>query len=151
MVDFICDLDGTVADCSHRMHWITTKPRNFKAFYSGIPYDRPIPHVINVVRNLIEWDNRVVFCTGRSIEYVDATTKWINDHILYGISMEYDIFMREKQDFRPDNIVKEELLSEIKEAGYNPVFAFEDRSRVRDMWIRNGIFVFDVSQGKGDF
>ena len=31
-MDVICDIDGTVADCSHRLHWIQSKPKNWKAF-----------------------------------------------------------------------------------------------------------------------
>ena len=61
------------------------------------------------------------------------------------------LYMRADGDYRPDSLVKQELLDKIKKEGYNPTVAFDDRPRVIEMWRKNGIFVFDVNNGRGDF
>ena len=38
----IVDLDGTVADLSHRLHHINGKHRNWDAFFAGVDKDTPI-------------------------------------------------------------------------------------------------------------
>lgn len=146
-MDILSDLDGTVANCSHRLHWIKNKPKNWKAFFTGIAFDMPIMPVIDIIKKLTVNNNRIIFCTGRPEDYRAESEKWINQHVM----TDYKLYMRPFKDSRPDYIVKEELLSQMRIDGYNPLIAFEDRSSVRDMWIRNGIFVFDVSQGNGDF
>ena len=55
--------------------------------------------------------------------------------------------MRKAGDYRPDAKVKEELLTQVKADGYEPILAFEDRERVVDMWRRNGIQCCQVAPG----
>jgi hypothetical protein len=58
--------------------------------------------------------------------------------------------MRKCGDHRDDAIVKGELADEIEKN--HKIFAVvDDRRRVIEEWLRRGYFVFDVSQGKGDF
>lgn len=153
-MDIIVDIDGTVADCSHRLHWIQSKPKNWKAFYAGIEHDKPILHTLEVIRCLAmaedSYDllNRIVFCTGRSEEYRNVTRTWL---VKNGGSWVLDcpLYMRSEGDHRPDYVVKEELLAKIQADGYYPKLAFEDRQQVVDMWRRNGIICYHVA--KGDF
>jgi hypothetical protein len=58
--------------------------------------------------------------------------------------------MRAAGDFRPDDEIKSELADEVEKT-YKILGVFDDRKRVVDMWIKRGIFVFDVAQGSGDF
>ena len=145
-MSFIVDVDGTVADCSHRLHWIKSKPKNWKAFYAGIEHDKPIAPVVAMVRTLDEGCN-IVFCSGRPEDYRDATQKWLDTHV--GVIA--PLYMRPKGDYRSDDLVKLELLERIRTDGYDPRVAFDDRKRVKKMWVEQGIFVFDVNQTDTEF
>jgi hypothetical protein len=148
-VDILCDIDGTVADCSHRLHWIKNKPKNWKAFFGGVKWDTPIEPTIRVIKELLYSGNQIIYCSGRPDSTRDDTTKWLTDQGL--LSWSTPLYMRSTGDYRADEIVKEELLTRIKQDGFKPEAVFDDRQRVIEMWRRNGLFVFDVSQGKGDF
>ena len=49
------------------------------------------------------------------------------------------LFLRADGDFRGDDDVKEELLGKIREAGFDPKVAFDDRQKVVDRWRKIGI------------
>lgn len=50
-MDIIFDIDGTLADCSHRLHWIQSKPKNWNAFFAGMA--APEEDLVVVVNHLI--------------------------------------------------------------------------------------------------
>ena len=144
----VMDLDGTLCDVSCRRQYVATKPRNWNAWNAGIINDRPIPQVLEVLHALKD-RFPIFFVSGRSDDYRDVTLKWFEK---YGI-MEHDyngLLMRKYEDHRDDAIVKGELADQI-EKDYKIFAVFDDRKKVIDMWINRGVFVFDVSQGKGDF
>jgi predicted secreted acid phosphatase len=144
----VVDLDGTLCDVSRRRQYVATKPRNWNAWNAGIINDRPIPQVLEVL-NALKDRFPIFFVSGRSDDYRDVTLKWFEK---YGI-MEHDyngLLMRKCGDHRDDAIVKGELADQI-ENDYKIFAVFDDRKMVIDMWVNRGIFVFDVSQGKGNF
>lgn len=148
-LDCICfDLDGTLCDVRHRRQYVATKPRNWDAWNAGIINDKPVPQVLEVF-NALKDRFPIFFVSGRSDDYRDVTVQWLEKH---GIT-EYDyngLLMRKYKDHRDDAIVKSEIADQI-EKNYKIFAVFDDRKRVVDMWIKRGIFVFDVGQGKGDF
>ena len=144
----VVDIDGTICDVKHRRQYVATKPRNWEAWNAGIINDRPIPQVLEVF-NALKDRFPIFFVSGRSDDYRDVTLKWFEK---YGI-MEHDyngLLMRKYEDHRDDAIVKGELADQI-EKDYKIFAVFDDRKRVIDMWVNRGVFVFDVSQGKGNF
>lgn len=156
-----CDIDGTVADLSHRRAFLQSHPKNYPAFEKGIPMDAPIPHVIDAVRRLYAAGWTVVMCSGRSEKTKQATVDWLNKH---GVPF-HAIYMRAayeideggfvkiarsgnpKPDHRKDSIVKYELLMKARDAGYEPDVVFDDRNQVVEMWRENGIPVVQVAEG----
>ena len=143
----LVDIDGTCADLEHRRPWIQSNPKNWKAFYATVEDDIPIQPVIDIVVSLWHsgWD--IVFCSGREEIYREKTEKWLRHHVI----PPKNLYMRKKGDYRDDAVIKIELLQQIRADGFNPLIAFDDRKRVCEAWIANGIHVFDVAQGKGDF
>lgn len=155
------DIDGTVADLSHRRVYLQSHPKNYPAFEKGIPLDAPIPHIIEAVRALYSAGWTVVMCSGRSENTRGATEAWLEKH---GVPY-HALFMRKafevnadgspviarsgkpKPDHRRDNIVKAELLAEARAAGYDPDIVFDDRNQVVEMWRANGIPVVQVAEG----
>jgi len=144
----VFDLDGTLCDVRHRRQYVATKPRNWNAWNAGIVNDTPIPQVLEVF-NALKDRFPIFFVSGRSDDYRDVTIQWLEK---YGITeLDYNgLLMRKYQDHRDDVIVKGELADQI-EKSYKIFAVFDDRKKVVDMWINRGIFVFDVSQGMGQF
>jgi predicted secreted acid phosphatase len=142
------DLDGTLCNVYHRRQYVATKPRNWDAWNAGIINDKPNLPVLEVF-NALKDRFPIFFVSGRSDDYRDVTVRWFEKHGIY----EHDynsLLMRKYQDHRDDAIVKGEIADEI-EKDYKIFAVFDDRKRVVDMWVKRGIFVFDVGQGKGDF
>ena len=143
----IFDIDGTLANIEHRIHFIKNKPKNWTKFFENMEYDTQILATCDLCSHLINsvWHN-VVFCTGRNEKYRVVTLKWLQTRVHWDISNE-QLYMRPDNVNRHDYIVKEELLQKIREDGYNPVSVFEDRQQCVDMWRRNGLVCYQVDEG----
>lgn len=143
MPDIIVDLDGTLADCSWRQHYVNSKPSNWTAFEKGIPNDPPHQHVIDLVNTLYKAGWRVVLCSGRGEQSRRDTETWLDKNgVWYN-----ELYMRAKNDYRRDDIVKSELLDQILDEGYKPMVVFDDRDQVVKMWRERGIPCFQVAPG----
>lgn len=142
---FVFDLDGTVCDVKHRRQWVATQPKNWDAWNAGISEDTPNVAVLETLIALSEKFD-IVLVSGRGSEYRQATVDWLRK---WGVKYS-DLFMRPAGDFRSDDDIKSELADEVEKT-YKIMGVFDDRKRVVDMWIKRGIFVFDVAQGKGNF
>jgi len=122
----VFDIDGTLANIEHRLDYVRSKPKNWKAFDAGIPNDAVNPYVAEAFHSLKAAGNEIIFASGRN--------------------------ERSRDDFRGDDIVKREILDEIiADYGRKPDMVFDDRPRVVRMWREEGIFVFNVYQGDEDF
>lgn len=154
---YIFDIDGTLADISHRLHFIgadkggwissTNTSKDWESFYKACVDDKPILETINIARALAIWGDTIVYSTGRSTDIFQETRTWLESHGLPYAR----IYMRPDGDHREDCVVKSELLDMIMEDyKYGGVIAgaFEDRQQVVDMYRARGIRVFQVAEGK---
>jgi hypothetical protein len=145
----VFDIDGTLANIEHRLDYVRSKPKNWKAFDAGIPNDKVNEPVANIFWSLLDTDNTIVLASGRNERSRQATEDWLFDNFLFGYEK---LYMRKADDFRSDDIVKQEILDQIiADYGRKPDMVFDDRPRVVRMWRDNGIFVFNVYQGEEDF
>jgi predicted kinase len=135
MSTVIFDIDGTLADCTHRLHHVTGRKKNYDAFFAGIPQDPPIPEIIQLANDMEFCGYAVVCCSGRGEEYRDTTEAWLQ---LNGVPYE-KLYMRPAGDYRPDHVIKQELLDKIKAEGFQPWLVIDDRQSVVDMWRANGL------------
>ena len=55
--------------------------------------------------------------------------------------------MRQRDDFRPDNIVKEMILDFEILTRYTPYFMIDDRKQVVDMWRKRGYTCLACAEG----
>lgn len=131
----IFDIDGTLADCSHRLPHILGGKKDWPAFFKGMELDKPIQPVIDLLITL-EASNRIVLCSGRPMEHFKATLDWVQEHV--GGDYVSAIYMRATGDYRKDHIIKAELLDRIKADGYDPWLVVDDRSSVVAMWRAKG-------------
>jgi phosphoglycolate phosphatase-like HAD superfamily hydrolase len=141
---YLFDLDGTLADLSHRLPLIQKDPKDWDAFFAACGDDAPISHIIGVAQALMT-SGCLVFVSGRSDAVRPQTEAWLFKHGLGDGPGR--LYMRKAGDHRPDNIVKGELLDQILAAGFRPVMAFEDRDQVVKMWRERGIPCAQVADG----
>lgn len=152
---YIFDLDGTVADPSHRLHYIQGGQPDWAAFYAACGADKPIWPVIRTMQTLRRAGAEIWFWTGRSEECKGLTLAWLTQHrALDGRSFRWwpqqveRFRMRKVGDHRPDHELKNEWLSELEPPEFNRlVGVFEDRARVVEMWRAAGVHCFQVAQG----
>mgnify|MGYP003342271336 CR=1 FL=1 len=76
-MDIICDIDGTIADLTHRRKWVAEKPKNWKKFFADMSLDQPILPVISVIADLYRVGNNIIFCSGRPDEWMFLTREWL--------------------------------------------------------------------------
>jgi hypothetical protein len=145
-MDIIFDLDGTLANCDHRLHFIQNKPKNWKAFFEGMDCDAPITSTIALAQSLYGSYDNLIFCTGRPDNYRQITRDWLVAHV-GDWTLNCLLYMRRVGDGRPDYVIKEEALMDMRANGHDPKIAFEDRDQVVDMWRRNGLICCQVAKG----
>lgn len=139
---YIFDLDGTLADASHRFHHIAQQPKDWRSYFAACGDDAPIPHIILLAKQLAA-TMKIVYVSGRSDECRELTAEWMARFALpFG-----PLYMRRAGDHRPDDIVKVEMLAQIRADGHEPLMAFEDRDRVVAAWRAAGIPCAQVAPG----
>ena len=143
---YVFDIDGTLADCSHRLHHIQKRPKDWGAFFAGASDDKPIDHVVGVCRALILNGETVVFASGRSDECHDQTRRWLDRHVSLRALIS-PLYMRRAGDHRDDVVVKMELLAQLRADGYEPIMVFDDRDRVVAAWRAAGVPCAQVAPG----
>ncbi len=146
----IFDIDGTLADASHRLHLLPKGNRekdgitpSWEAFFAAAVDDVPIPAVRELC-NIVAHAMPVFLVTGRPEKDRELTQTWLEKHgIRYAA-----LFMRPDGDRRPDTEVKFEEFQRIVDMGYTPAFAVEDRLSVTRMWREKaGIVCLQVCEG----
>lgn len=150
----VFDIDGTLANIEHRRHYVATKPKNWAAFNAGMEHDTPHEDIVKLAHTLHDY-HPIVFCSGRGEESREKTMRWLADWCNFrhvqdedsALSYYYQLYMRPKGDYRPDDIIKEELLDQMLSDGYEPHMVFDDRDRVVAMWRRRGYRCLQVAPG----
>ena len=140
---YIFDIDGTIADLSHRLPHIQKEPKDWRSFFATVVDDTPIVHVIKLAIDVHLAGAKIIYVSGRSDECREATEDWLQRHGL----PEGKVYMRKEGDHRPDHQVKVELLAQLRADGHNPVMAFDDRNAVVKMWREIGVPCAQVADG----
>jgi len=139
----VFDLDGTLADDSHRQHHITGDVKDWDAYFAACEDDvliEPVAAILRALREDQSANHRIEIWTGRSAKYHRQTDAWLTEHNLWYDSLR----MRPDGDFRPDTVVKGEWLAEC---GYNrPDLIFDDRTESVAFWREQGITCLQVAQ-----
>ncbi|HYP25450.1 MAG TPA: hypothetical protein VE262_01915 [Blastocatellia bacterium] len=138
----IVDIDGTLADVDHRLHHIRGKRKKWKKFFSLMSEDEPIKEVVEQVKELAK-DHDIYVVSGRPDDYLEVTLAWLK---LHEVPFK-DLYMRESGDYRPDFVVKQEILDAHFDKE-NVELVIEDRPSVIRMWRSNGLKVQDVGSGR---
>ena len=171
-MDIVFDIDSTLADPSHRLHFIkdmaywVSKPGRLPGpdWESFLSPEALAKDTINLpmwvlLDSLVARHHRVIFITGRKESTRDITEKWfldkscayrgyISTKIIWNTpDRKLPIYMRKDGDRRPSHVVKEEGLMAARADGYAPTMAFEDRASDAEMWRRNGLLCCQINEG----
>lgn len=149
----IFDLDGTLADCRHRLHFINPPvsrtsskplPKDWKSFFEACPNDDIIEHaaaVFYMFRKNPAYEIWVV--SGRSDSVKAQTEKWLLDHHLHPDKL----IMRPAAEHMDDDVLKAMWVTSGVIPKERVMMAFDDRDRVVAAWRKLGIPCFQVSEG----
>ena len=148
-IAYIFDIDGTIADCTHRLHYIEGEKKNWQAFYDACKDDEPIKQTIRLLWRLHESGAQIIFITGRPEKTRKATALWLKKHVfgLYTVKPEIRLYMRSDGDYRQDKDVKEEIYKNTDWGMFRIEAVFEDRKQCVDMWRRLGLTCYQVADG----
>jgi predicted kinase len=145
----VFDLDGTLADCNHRRHFVR-KPddapadwrKNWPAFNREAYKDQPRTVVVGRLLEKMNEGCEIIICSGRGEEYRDIAEEWLDvNQIPYS-----RLIMRPKNDSRDDTVVKQQMIDNYLDKSKIEVW-FDDRPKVIRQVRSNGINVIDVGDG----
>lgn len=142
--DIICDIDGTIADISHRLHFIEGENKDWDAFFKACPDDKPHQDVIDLLWATFTFSRNLHYFSGRSDMVRRETENWLGDNrVPLGA-----LHMRKSGDHRPDHEIKAEMIAELDLRPADVWFILDDRDQVVNMWRSKGFRVLQVADGR---
>lgn len=136
----IFDIDGTLANCDHRIHHISSKNKNWILFYNECSDDILIEQVSYLI-DKFKIDFKIILLTGRPESNLELTLDWLSKNNIY-----FDeLIMRKNNEFKKSAEYKKENILTLINEGYEIFCAFEDRLDCVEMYKSIGIFVFNVA------
>ena len=157
----ICDLDGTLANIEHRLHYIKGPKNDWASFNKACVDDTVNKDVREILWNMYDAGRRrgkegsdriVYFFSGRSEVVRKETEEWLQRYVLT-TSMRNDLarpnlFMRKEGDFRNDVEVKREMIHSLNITPDDVLCILDDRQGVVDMWREEGFRCLQVDAWK---
>ncbi len=133
----IVDLDGTIADITHRLSFINGEEKDWKGFFDACENDEPIPEMVKLIETLsVEY--RIMFFTGRSERIRYKTIQWLDKHV--DLADTYQLYMRQNGNYEQDYVIKKQMLEDSNKLIQGDIaFALEDRTQVVEMYRAEGI------------
>src|SRR5215216_3193418 len=119
----LVDIDGVLSDASGRQHFLNNPEgvRDWDGFFGSVGEDAPL-HAVPALLHTLSTDIVVVLLSGRPAWVADRTRDWLERH-----SMRWDaIVLREGDDFMDPAGFKRDVLHDMRDEGYELVFAFDD-------------------------
>lgn len=142
----ICDLDGTLADCSHRLRYARGPEKDWSKFFAGIEDDSLREDVAQQVLDTLTKNNaKLIFVSARPETYEDDTMRWLF-YKGFPEGSYSALIMRNSNDKRDDTEVKSDIYDKYLK-NLDIVSIFDDRPKVIRMWREKGLDVVDVGNG----
>ena len=104
----VFDIDGVLADVSHRLHHLQSRPQRWERFFHAAESDPLLAEGAARLRAALV-DHDVVYLTGRPERNRALTRAWLAHHGL----PTGPLLMREDDDYRPARWMKREALREL--------------------------------------
>lgn len=140
----ICDIDGTIAEISHRLHFVKgLEKKDWKSFFAGIPGDSVREDVRKILIDFYNQGYDIIFVSARPEDYKTETLEWLNKNLL---TFAFTLIMRRTGDKLPDTEVKKDLLDKYFKDKSLIHKVIDDRPSVIRMWKEQGLDVIDVGK-----
>jgi len=140
----IFDIDGTMADNSHRQCYVAGGRREWEKFFSLMGEDLPVMPIIELCRVLyLSGQYEMLIFSGRPERYRALTEQWLTWNKVPCLPLT----MRKNGDYRSDAEVKEEMLQVLQAKGKEIAFVVDDRNTVVEMWRTHGIVCLQCAEG----
>lgn len=104
----VVDLDGVLADVRHRLRHVTSRPKDWRAFFAAAPEDPVLEEGRRVVEALAEVHD-LVYLSGRPEGCRHDTESWLRRHGLPAAPVR----LRRLGDHRPGSVIKVEALEAL--------------------------------------
>lgn len=101
----VFDIDGVLADASHRQHHLRKSPKDWKSFFKDAALDPIINEGLTLLQRARE-NAKVVLITGRPQNLESATFEWMRQSGIPDIP----VMFRSVIDHRPGKLVKADHL-----------------------------------------
>lgn len=142
----LCDIDGTLAQIDHRLHYVKDGKKDWKGFFSEMSNDIPRKEIVDMVVKHRNEGKDVFIVSARPEAYRAQTLEWL-EKAFEGEGYPYlTVFMRPDNDKRDDTEVKGDMYRKYFK-DLNVVEVIDDRPRVIRMWRDLGLTVVDVGPG----
>lgn len=143
MATVIFDLDGTLCDITHRLHYIQNGNKDWDGFYAACSADVPKPAIIELALMCEDAGHKIIISSGRSENVREQTKQWLFDN---GVPY-HELSMRPDGCFVPDNALKKAWLDQgLYGAKEDILFVVEDRDSMVKMWRGQGLICLQVEQ-----
>lgn len=138
----IVDLDGTLADIRVRLKHLTGHRKDWKSFNKSIETDSIHDWCREIIIRFAS-DHQILIVSGRTDDLKQETQAWLKKfNVPY-----HHLFMRKKNDFRADNIIKREIFENEIRQNFKIVFVLDDRQKVVEMWRAENLVVLQCAPG----
>lgn len=133
---YILDMDGTICHINGKRNMFD---------YNKVIDDDLDERVFETIKTITDSGKyKLIVVSGREDICIDDSKDWLKFH-----GIKYDqIFMRPKNDYRKDNVVKLEIYNNYIKDNYNVIGCFDDRQQVVSMWRDQGLLVYHVADGR---
>jgi FMN phosphatase YigB (HAD superfamily) len=142
-MDVIFDIDGTLMDIDHRRHFVSGDSKDWVSFKEHTIADKPYDDIVDIALMYQEWGANIHLCSGRNESQREVTELQMR---ICGIQWK-TLQMRWENNFEPDDVLKFDMLKQLKDDGYDPTVVFDDRDSVVAMWRANGLKCLQVQPG----
>lgn len=133
----IVDVDGTLCDVSGIRHYVAPqrRKRDFHTFHKASAFCPPILGTLDWVEQHRRDDKAIIVVTARERRWEHLTRIWLHKH-----NVAFDaLLMRPNGDYRPDQMIKSQILADVRAAGFDVIAAIDDNPSIVALWEANSI------------
>lgn len=136
----IFDLDGTLCDCEHRVHFMRERPKRREEFHSACVFDKVVPACKALIDMAEEKGIKVILLSARPARFKPLTEEWLTKNNIH-----YDQLILSHYPELSDPDYKLKMYRELIEPFTEVLFTVDDRDSVVQMWRDNAITCLDIA------
>ena len=132
----VVDLDGTLANIDHRLHYVKREKPDWDAFYAACDKDTPNEWCLHLLQAFHEsfYQYEVLIVSARRKSEQIKTMVWMRSH---NVRFDQIFLLREDGNHEEDTVLKKRWLDRYGKDRI--LFVVDDRQKVVDMWRAEGL------------